>query len=167
MQHGNLNPQNDMQAIREGIDTQILGSCLKDSMTPATGFPANVLEIDGQPIPGPPVLVEILRMDEIGHSALSLIYVAEARAEHTRQVERRLKAEAERKKEEDQEDHDRHKGQDRQPDAEEDIGVLPTYPRSMLHFELSDGSTTLQAFEFAHLPGFELGKPVIGRKVSV
>ena len=151
VQENNLNPISDMQAIRDAVDCQVLGSSLKDSMVPNSGFPPNMLELDGAVIPGAPILVEILLMDEVGHSAFSLLNTAESRAEHARQEAKRQAA-AERNEPQDEDEED---------------GPLPIYPRSMLRFELTDGTTTLQAFEYSRLPEFELGDPAVGRKVSL
>ena len=134
-------------AIRKAVNHEIIGSDLSDSMVPGTGLPANIDELDGVPLPGPPVLVEIRAIEEVGHSAFSLLNVAEARAEHAKREAKRRNVAAENDE-----------------DAEADS--CPSYPRSMLRFELSDGSKTLGAFEYARLPEIELGRTPKGYKVG-
>ena len=109
-----------------------------------TGLPQNVSELDNAKLTGAPILVEIVSMTEIGHSAFSLMNVRQAHIERAD-----LAGLAE------QEDND---------GGEEE--ATPKYPRSMLRFELSDGSTTLKAIEYRRLPGLQLGQTPLGYKVS-
>lgn len=53
-------------------------------------------------------------------------------------------------------------------DDEDDIddSKLPAYPRSMLGFEVSDGRSTIRAFEYRRLPELQLGETRLGLKVS-
>ena len=70
-----------MRAIIEHVDSQLLQSNLSDSMLEGTGFPPNIAELDNYTLQGPPILVEIVAMTEIGHSAFSLQNIRQARIE--------------------------------------------------------------------------------------
>ncbi|THH33181.1 hypothetical protein EUX98_g962 [Antrodiella citrinella] len=89
-------------------------------------------------------------MDEIGHSAFSLLNIAEERAEHAKREARRQAA-----------------AESGEAEEEEEEDIKPTYPRSMLRFELSDGTKILHAFEYVRLPDIELGVTPIGYKFLV
>lgn len=140
-----------MEQIIHEVNRELLCSNLCDSTVPGTGFPNNVNDLDGATIPGPPILVEIAAMDEIGHSAFSLLNIAEERAEFAKREARRQAA--------------AQAGDEAEEEEEEDI--KPTYPRSMLRFELSDGTKVLHGFEYVRLPGIELGVTPLGYKVSM
>ncbi|KAI0749338.1 hypothetical protein C8Q80DRAFT_1100646 [Daedaleopsis nitida] len=137
-----LNPARDMPTILENVNTQLLESDFADSMLGGTGIPHNALGAVHAVIEGP-ILVEIVEMTDIGHSAYSLLQVYESRAEYRKQAQLR--------------------------DANGDEGQqkpMPKYPRSMLQFQLSDGVSVLPAIEFKTLPEFELGETPLGCKVS-
>ena len=112
-------------------------------MLPGTGLPPNVSDLNKTKIPGSPILVEIIAITEIGASAFNLQNVRQARMEY---------ADLAGLAEEEQ-------------DEEEATGV-PKYPRSMLRFQLSDGSIVLEAIEYRRIPDFELGETPLGLKVN-
>jgi RecQ-mediated genome instability protein 1 len=110
-------------------------------MVPGTGLPADVSGFDNTSLHGPPILVEIVSMTEIGHSAFSLQNTRQTRLDATDLTV--LASE----------------------EATSEDGTIPNYPRSMLRFELSDGSTTFQAMEYRTLPELQLGVTPLGYKV--
>lgn len=114
-------------------------------MLPGTGLPTDVSELSNGRLTGPPVLVEIVSMTEIGQSAFSLQNVRQARIDHA--------------------DLTGLAGEDAEEDPE--AGSVPKYPRSMLRFQLSDGTTVLEAIEYRRIPQLELGVTPLGYKVSV
>lgn len=135
-----------MDAILYNIETQLLQSNLESSMVPGTGLPTNVADLNSTKLMGPPVLVEIVSMTEIGHSAFSLQNIRQVRLERA--------------------DLAGLADEDEGQDGEEE-GPVPRYPRSMLRFQLSDGSTVLEAIEYRRIPEFELGVTPLGYKVSL
>ncbi|KAI0091295.1 hypothetical protein BDY19DRAFT_696571 [Irpex rosettiformis] len=139
-----LHPAKDMEAILYNVDSQLLQSDLSDSMLEGTGLPPNISELDDVALHGPPVLVEIVAITEIGHSAFSLQSTRQARLERAD-----LAGLAE---EEENEDED---------------GAVPNYPRSMLKFHLSDGSTVLEAIEYRRIPEIQLGVTPLGYKLQL
>lgn len=138
-----LDPAKDMETILYHVECQLLQSDLSDSMLAGTGLPPNVSELDNTMMRGPPTLVEIVSMTEIGHSAFSLQNTRQARMERAD-----LAGLAEEEEEA----------------AEE--GAVQSYPRSMLKFELSDGATVMKAIEYRRLPQLVLGQTPLGFKVS-
>ncbi|TFK87474.1 hypothetical protein K466DRAFT_490839 [Polyporus arcularius HHB13444] len=137
-----LDPVRDMAAIIENVNTQLLESDFADSMVAGTGFLPNALNAVHAVIDGP-ILVEVIGIMDIGHSAYSLQQVYDSRIEYRKQAEIR-----DASGDEDQ----------RKP--------MPKYPRSMLQLQLSDGSSVLPGIEFKSLPQFELGETPLGCKVS-
>lgn len=115
-------------------------------MLPGTGLPQNVYELDNTKLQGPPILVEIISITEIGQSAFNLQNVRQARIERAD-----LAGLAEEGDEQ---------------DGGEDAGPVPKYPRSMLRFQLSDGATVLEAIEYRRIPELELGVTPLGYKVN-
>ncbi|KAI0649115.1 hypothetical protein C8Q79DRAFT_493110 [Trametes meyenii] len=140
-----LNTARDMPIILENVNTQLLQSNFADSMVAGTGFPPNVLNAEKVFLEGP-ILVEIVEIMEIGHSAYSLLQTYESRQEYRKQADLRAA------------------GGD--ADAEEQK-PMPKYPRSMLQLELSDGVSTLPAIESKKLPEFELGETPLGCKMII
>jgi RecQ-mediated genome instability protein 1 len=136
-----LNPATDIDKIIENVESQLLQSDLRDSMVHGTGLPANISELDNTSLHGPPVLVEIISMTEIGHSAFSLQNTRQTRIDASDLAV--LAAD----------------------DTGEGDGSIPNYPRAMLRFELSDGSVTFQAMEYRTLPEIQLGVTPLGYKV--
>ncbi|KAI0719278.1 hypothetical protein C8T65DRAFT_569240 [Cerioporus squamosus] len=138
-----LDPERDMPAIIENINTQLLESDFADSMVAGTGFPPNALTAAHAVVEGP-ILVEVIDIMDIGHSAYSLQQVYESRVEYHKQAELRDA-----------------NGDEEQPKP------MPKYPRSMLQLQLSDGHLVLPAIEFKHLAQFELGETPLGCKVRL
>ena len=142
-----LDPLRDFKEIIKHVQAQLIQSDLSASMLAGTGLPRDVGELNNTKIPGPPVLVEVVSMTEIGHSAFNLHNVRPARREKAD-----LAGLAQGDEGED--------GEQRQED-----GAIQKYPRSMLRFQLSDGATILQAIEYRRSPDLELGETPLGFKV--
>jgi RecQ-mediated genome instability protein 1 len=138
-----LNPATDMDRIKEQVESQLLMSDLTDSMVHGTGLPRNIAGLQKSVLSGPPVLVQIVALTEIGHSAFSLMNVRQTKIDRAD-----LSGLAQR------EDED-----------EADEGPVPNYPRSMLKFELSDGAIRLNAIEYRKIPEFDLENTPLGFKV--
>ena len=141
----------DAQRLTRVLETALLDSELKDSMQPGTGFPEGVTTANNLTVEGS-VLVQIVDITEIGHSAFSLTNVRQTRLD-----QEDLAGLARQNEEENEE----------QNQADEDAGPIPKYPRSMLKLQLSDGSITVPAIEFRKIPELELGVTALGRKVIV
>ncbi|KZS94274.1 DUF1767-domain-containing protein [Sistotremastrum niveocremeum HHB9708] len=137
-----LNPSS-MDETNRHVQTQLLASDLRDSMLPGTGAPSNIAELDNAFLAGP-VLVQILAITDIGHSAFSLQTTRQTRID---KADLAGLAEAEGDSE------------------EEDANSIPKYPRGMLRFELSDGSQTFPAIEYRRIKDLELGVTPLGYKV--
>ncbi|TFY58596.1 hypothetical protein EVJ58_g6314 [Rhodofomes roseus] len=129
-----------MDQIIHNVETQLLESDLRDSVVAGTGLSHLSSEVKETIIRGP-VLVQVLSIMEIGQSAFSLMNVRQARLERADMA-----------------------GLARAEDDEDD-GPIPSYPRSMLRFELTDGSVTLPAVEYRRLPEFNLGESRLGFKM--
>jgi len=133
------------------VELQLLQSDLSDSMVDGTGLPENISQSDhpqaNTRLAGPPILVEIAAMTEIGHSAYQLDQIRVVREDRMRLG---------------QTDED---GEDEGDLEIEGEGPMPKYPRGMLKFELFDGTTTLTAIEYKILPEIVLGKTPLGFKV--
>lgn len=141
----NLNPATDMPAIIARVEEQVLGSDLSDSMLAGTGLPRNIDTAIVATLSGPAVLVEIRSITDIGVSAYNLDKVRQAREERIAD------------------------GEENEGEGDVDVegeGPIPTYPRSMLSLEISDGLTTLKAMEYRSLPELKLGTTPLGYKVS-
>ncbi|VDB83727.1 unnamed protein product [Peniophora sp. CBMAI 1063] len=136
-----LNPARDLNRILQEIDTQLLASSLGDSMLHYTGIPRNIGAAKKGTVGVPPVLVQITSITEVGHSAFTL--------KNTRQT-RIDRADLAGLAEE---------------DGGEDDGPIPRYPRSMLKFRISDGSTEIEAIEYRKIPELELGVTPLGYKL--
>ena len=139
----------DTENLTRMVETALLDSDLKDSMQPRTGFPEDASTVDNLTFQGS-ILVQIVDMTEIGHSAFSLTNVRQTR------LDQEDLAGLARQNEEENEN---------QTQADEDAGPIPKYPRSMLKLHLSDGSVTLPAIEFKKIPELELGVTMLGCKV--
>ena len=143
-EHG-LNPATDMTKIMELVESQLLMSDLTDSMVAGSGLPHDVPSLHKGSLHGAPVLVQILALTEIGHSAFNLMNIRQAKIDRAD-----LSGLA--------------RGDDENND-ETDEGPVPNYPRSMLHFQLSDGTIRLNAIEFKKIPQFDLENTPLGYKV--
>lgn len=113
-------------------------------MLAGTGLPHNIAEQDNITLRGPPVLVEIVSVTEIGHSAFSLQNVRQARLERA----------------------DLAGLAEEEENQNEEGGAVPNYPRGMLKFQISDGSTVMDAIEYRRIPEFQLGETPLGFKVG-
>lgn len=111
-------------------------------MRARTGLPPNVCKLDNMTLRGPPILVQVVSITEIGSSAFNLQNIRQARIE---QADLAGLAEEE---------------------EDEEGPRIPRYPRGMLKLELNDGNTTMQAIEYRRLPGLELGVTPLGFKVK-
>ena len=106
-----------------------------------TGIPRNIGTAKKGTVGVPPVLVQITSITEIGHSAFTLRNTRQTRIDRAD-----LAGLAEE-------------------DGGEDDGPIPRYPRSMLQFRISDGSTEIDAIEYRKIPELELGETPLGYKV--
>ncbi|CAE6449248.1 unnamed protein product [Rhizoctonia solani] len=127
----------DFESLKTHVEEQLLQSGLADSTVPNTGFP----DPNSHGIQIKNTLCEVVALTEIGHSAFTLKNVRQARV--------------------DKEDLAGLAG-----DLEdgEDYSI-PKYPRSMLRFELSDGTKTMRAIEYRRIPDLELGVTPLGTKI--
>jgi RecQ-mediated genome instability protein 1 len=141
----NLNPATDMDTIKEHVESQLLMSDLTDSMVHGTGLPHDIASFRKSTLTGPSVLVQILALTEIGHSAFNLKNVHQTKK--------------------DKADLSGLAGGDNEDEADE--GPIPNYPRSMLQFELSDGAITLKAMEYRRIPQLDLENTPLGFKVRM
>jgi len=111
-------------------------------MQPHTGLPANVGDVNTiTTLMGPPVLVEVIGMDDVSTSAFQLDQIRQAREERIR---------AGVGNEEGEEDGD--------VDVEGE-GPMPQYPRGKLRLQLSDGETVLEALEYRRINELKLTTP--------
>src|SRR5882724_5615752 len=126
---------NDINAQAEeiisNVESQLLNSDLHDSMSAGTGLPRDIGTAENTVLQGH-TLVQMQGITEIGHSAFSLQNVQQMRSDRADLA-----------------------GLGEQ--GEEDEGPIPKYPRSMLRFDLTDGSNSVRAIEFRRLPALELG----------
>jgi len=143
-----VNPVTSFPEFVHKVKGQLLQSDLRDSMMHGTGLDVHIDRFTGN-LRGPPVLVQITAITEIGISAFQLEQVRAAREE-------RLTSGI--GDEEGEEDGD--------VDVEGE-GPMPKYPRATLRFQLSDGVTTLEAMEYRPLPQLSLGPTPLGYKVRI
>lgn len=117
-------------------------------MSKGTGFNPNITRAT-EDLQGPPILVQIVAMTEIGTSAFQLEQTRVAREERMRSGLGNVEGEED-------------------GDVEvEGEGPMPKYPRGTLRFQLSDGETIIDAMEFRNLPQLSLGVTELGYKVSL
>lgn len=140
----------DTTRLTAATEEALLDSDLKDSMQPGTGFPEGITSANDLTVQGSSLLVQIVDIMEIGHSAFSLTNVRQTR------LDQEDLAGLARQNEEENENENQ---------ADEDVGPIPKYPRSMLKLQLSDGTVTVPAIEFKRIPGLELGVTPLGCKV--
>ncbi|KAI0250238.1 hypothetical protein BJV78DRAFT_1220721 [Lactifluus subvellereus] len=141
----NLHPTTDMGKIKEHVESQLLLSDLTDSMIHGSGLPHNLAGLQKGSLSGPPILVQIMALTEIGHSAFSLVNVRQTKID---------RADLSGLTRGDNED-------------EADEGPVPNYPRSMLQFELSDGAIKLNAIEYRKIPQLDLENTPLGFKIQL
>ncbi|KAH9959580.1 hypothetical protein BC827DRAFT_491392 [Russula dissimulans] len=141
-----LNPATDMNKIIEQVEVQLLMSDLTDSMVHGTGLPHNVGGLQKGTLSGPPLLVQIVALTEIGHSAFNLMNVRKTKIDRA-----------------DLSGLAQGDGDDNEDEAA-DEGPVPKYPRAMLQFELSDGAIRLNAIEYKKIPQLDLENTPLGFK---
>jgi RecQ-mediated genome instability protein 1 len=141
-----LNPATNMDRIKEHVESQLLMSDLTDSMIAGSGLPHNLAGLKKGSLSGPPTLVQIVALTEIGHSAFSLMNVRQTKIDRA--------------------DLSGLTGGDNEDEAA-DEGPVPNYPRSMLQFELSDGAIKLNAIEYRKIPQIDLENTPLGFKVCI
>ena len=134
-----------MVKITEHVESQLLMSDLTDSMVSGSGLPHDVPGLHKGTLSGPPVLVQVLALTEIGHSAFNLMNIRQAKIDRA--------------------DLSGLTRADNENNDEADEGPVPNYPRSMLHFQISDGTIRLNAFEYKKIPQFDLENTPLGYKV--
>jgi len=142
----------DTKRLTDATEEALLDSDLKDSMQPGTGFPDGIAAAGDLTVQGSSILVQIVDITEIGHSAFSLTNVRQTR------LDQEDLAGLARQNEEENENENENQ-------VDEDVGPIPKYPRSMLKLQLSDGTVTVPAIEFKRIPGLELGVTPLGCKV--
>jgi RecQ mediated genome instability protein len=136
--------------IIAAIQEQILKADLFDATIEKTGLPLQVGSRETtMRIAGPPVLVQIKALTDVGISAFKLEEVRKAREER---LQSGLGTEED--------------GEDEGDIELEGEGPMPKYPRGTLMFELYDGTTTLKAMEYKPLPQLSLLTTPLGYKVS-
>ena len=148
IQDQHIDPVTSFLEFMDKVQDQLLESDLHDSMLHGTGLDVHIGRFTGN-LRGPPVLVQIIAISEIGISAFQLEQVRAAREE-------RLMSGVGNEEGEEEGDVD-----------VEGEGPMPKYPRSTLRFKLSDGVTTLEAMEYRSLPQISLGPTPLGYKVSI
>ncbi|KAF8183962.1 hypothetical protein BJ912DRAFT_975749 [Pholiota molesta] len=144
----NLSPVTAFPQFVERVKEQLLESDLADSMSKGTGFNPNITQAT-EDLQGPPILVQIVAMTEIGTSAFQLEQTRVAREERMRTGLGNVEGEED-------------------GDVEvEGEGPMPKYPRGTLRFQLSDGETIIDAMEFRNLPQLSLGVTELGYKMQL
>ncbi|KJA16810.1 hypothetical protein HYPSUDRAFT_147233 [Hypholoma sublateritium FD-334 SS-4] len=138
-----LSPALNLSAFMEGFEYQLLASDLSDSMQNNTGLQLDVRR-PVTTLRGPPVLVQIVSITDIGMPAARLDQIRVAREEW--------------------------KGSN--VDTAEDKGDgyapgIPSYPRGTLYLKLSDGTTTINAMEYRPLPQLTMGNTELGYKANI
>ncbi|TFK21189.1 hypothetical protein FA15DRAFT_645975 [Coprinopsis marcescibilis] len=134
------------------VEEQIHKSDLYDSTMHGTGLPVQVASpTTTTTLGGPPVLVQLVALTDVGISAFQLEQVRKAREERVEQGTVLEEGEGEG-----------------EGDVEvEGEGPMPKYPRGTLLLHLSDGVTTLKAMEYRPLPDFSLLTTPLGLKVRI
>ncbi|KAF6754381.1 hypothetical protein DFP72DRAFT_898914 [Ephemerocybe angulata] len=140
------------QELFDTIRTQLLKSNLSESLDSTDGLPQDIGHFNTKvTLSGVPTLVEIISLSEVGSSAFQLDQVRKGR-------EDRIRAGG----------FDENGEGDEEADLEvEGEGPLPKYPRSMLSFVLSDGTTQFQAMEYKPLPQLSLVQTPLGFKLQL
>ncbi|KAF8907305.1 hypothetical protein CPB84DRAFT_300216 [Gymnopilus junonius] len=143
-----LSPVNNFPEFIKQVEVQLIESDLVDSMQHGTGLDPNISRFTGNLL-GPPVMVQIMAITEVGTSAFNLEQIRVAREERMLAGEGNIEG-------------------DEEGDVEvEGEGPMPKYPRGHLQFQLSDGATTFEAFEYRPIPEFALGTTQIGFKLHL
>ncbi|PPQ99140.1 hypothetical protein CVT24_009330 [Panaeolus cyanescens] len=148
MEDRKLSPTANFDDFIQVVHEQLIKSNLSDSMQHGTGLSPQINNFQGN-LTGPPIMVEIVSIMEIGTSAFQLEQVRAAREERmTSGVGN----------EEGEEDGDIEV---------EGEGPMPKYPRRMLRFKLSDGYCTISAMEYRKIPSLVMGVTPLGYKLRL
>ncbi|KAK7690908.1 hypothetical protein QCA50_006011 [Cerrena zonata] len=142
-----LDPATQLEEIIGHVNTQLLSSDFTDSMLRGTGLSPNVNALKKCTMKGLQILLELVSLTEIAHSAFNLMNVRQTRI--------------------DREDLAGLGAGDEAGDADEDEGPVPKFPRGMLKMQLTDGQTILNAIEYRRIPELELGVTPLGCKILV
>ncbi|KAG8934232.1 hypothetical protein FRC01_004312 [Tulasnella sp. 417] len=135
---------NQTNEIVAKIENQLLVSDLHDSTVADTGLPESIT--NGRiGKPPNPLLVQIVSLTEIGHSAFQLLNVRQTRIDRA-DLAGLIEAGVE---------------------DEEESEPIPKYPRSTLSLELSDGSRVIKAMEYKRMTDLELGVTPLGCKLML
>ena len=151
------------------LTSQIRLASLETTIETAV-LPAEVYEHDAQHpqdvriATDAPMLLEIVELTEVGHSAITLRDVHEERKEE-RRIERAggdvANARVAR-----MDGNENASGVHELPaDGEEERQKAPKFPRAMLRFLLSDGHNAVPAIEYRRIPGLSLEDTPLGCKV--
>ncbi|KAL0574987.1 hypothetical protein V5O48_006975 [Marasmius crinis-equi] len=143
----NWNPEDDLDKIIDEVESQLLASDLRDSMVHGSGIPARIADNDTtkSTLSGP-ILVQIESITDIGVSAYNLNKTMSIREER------------------------RAAGESNEGEADDEVeeeGPIPEFTRSMLRFEICDGSTTMRAMEYRRIPQLKLGQTPLGFKLLI
>lgn len=148
MDEQNISPVTAFPQFMDRVKEQLLESDLADSMLAGTGLRPGIKHAT-ETLQGTPLLVQIVRITEIGVSAFQLEQTRAAREERIRAGVGNIEGEED-------------------GDVEvEGEGPMPKYPRGTLRFELTDGKTFIDAMEYRPLPQLTLGITELGYKVSL
>jgi RecQ-mediated genome instability protein 1 len=159
------------------IQTQLLLSNLEQSLlqyplTPPppgklTTLPADPTVVHDVVLFGPEkkdaLLVQIISISEVGHSAFQTRNTMEQRKEALSAVGRirRIRDHA------DPNNGNNNGNGDQAPDEEDnEPDDVPPYPRSMLMLDVSDGFRVMRAMEYRRIDALKLGETALGSKVS-
>ncbi|CAA7266958.1 unnamed protein product [Cyclocybe aegerita] len=144
----NISPTIAFADFMEAVKNQLILSDLRDSMLEGTGLDDHIGQYTG-PLHGPPVLVQIVAITEIGASAFQLDQIRVAREERM------------------EEGVGNEEGEEDGDVEVEGEGPMPKYPRGTLRFLLSDGVTKLDAVEYRPFPELSLGTTPLGFKLQL
>lgn len=150
-------------ALLKTVEQQILLSPL-EACTSQGSLPVDLEGQDGILSPGKAVLVQVVSMDEVGQSAVSLRDALQARREDAR-----LGLQADRVRVQGL-TQDGAEAEDGSAAAGGSSGNGPTagaasYPRAMLKLELSDGHSVCTAIEYRRVPALDLASTELGAKL--
>ncbi|KJA26411.1 hypothetical protein HYPSUDRAFT_199138 [Hypholoma sublateritium FD-334 SS-4] len=144
----NISPVTAFPQFMDRVKEQLLESDLADSMLAGTGLRPGIKQAT-EKLQGAPLLVQIVRITEIGVSAFQLEQTRAAREERMRAGVGNIEGEED-------------------GDVEvEGEGPMPKYPRGTLRFELTDGNTFIDAMEYRPLPQLTLGITELGYKMQL
>ncbi|KAF6748634.1 hypothetical protein DFP72DRAFT_819884 [Ephemerocybe angulata] len=148
------------QKLLETIQMQLLKSSLSGSMDSTDGLPQDIGHLNSNvTLSGVPTLVEIISVSEVGSSAFQLDQVRKAREERLRAGGYDEHGEGD--------EEDNLEGEEEADLEVEGEGPLPKYPRSMLAFVLSEGTTQFQGMEYKTIPQLSLAHTPLGFKLQL